>query len=188
MAPNPRGRAHDGAVARLALPHPRFHASFLGFVAELVAEGRAGDRSMIGQDIAEWSGAWELPEGFASYVAQVRARADVADPGFVTHTTWWWVEAAEVLGRIDLRHDLTEHLREVGGHVGYDVRPSARRRGHATAMLAAVLPQAARRGIEAVLVTCDHDNVASRRTIERNGGVLEDRHGAKLRYWVATSA
>lgn len=174
-------------MASLTLPHPRFHASFLGFAAELAAEGRAGDRSMIGQDIAEWTGAWELPEGFASYVAAVRAQADVAEPGFVTHTTWWWVEGAEVLGRIDLRHDLTEHLREVGGHVGYDVRPSVRRRGHATAMLAAVLPEAARRGTARVLVTCDHDNVASRRTIERNGGVLEDRRGAKLRYWVTTS-
>lgn len=170
----------------LALPHPRFQASFLGFAAELADEGRAGDRSMIGQDIAEWRGAWEVPEGFASYVAQVRAHAERAEPGFVTHTTWWWVDEATVLGRIDLRHDLTDHLLEVGGHVGYDVRPSARRQGHASAMLGAVRREAAQRGLGPLLVTCDDDNVGSRRTIERNGGVLEDRRGTKLRYWVPT--
>jgi predicted acetyltransferase len=65
------------------------------------------------------------------------------------------------------------------------VRPSARRRGIATAALRAALPQAAALGIHEVLVTCDDDNIGSARVIEANGGVLEDVRGDKRRYWVA---
>jgi predicted acetyltransferase len=79
---------------------------------------------------------------------------------------------------------LTPWLRDYGGHVGYDVRPSARRRGHATAMLRRALPWCRDLGIDPVLVTCDVDNVASRRVIEKAGGQFEDRRDGKLRFWV----
>ena len=102
-------------------------------------------------------------------------------------TTLWWVEDEEYLGRIAVRHRLTPSLRELGGHIGYDVRRSARRRGHATAMLRAVLPVARGLGIESALLICDVDNVASRKVIEHNGGVLEDQRGEKLRFWVPTA-
>ena len=81
------------------------------------------------------------------YVATVRADGAETTPrriGIVPHTTWWWVDGEDYLGRISVRHRLTEFLRDVGGHVGYYVRPSRRRLGHATAMLRAV--PAARRG------------------------------------------
>ena len=74
----------------------------------------------------------------------------------------------------------------MGGHIGYDVRPSARRRGHATAMLRGALIVARGLGIESALVTCSVDNVGSRTVIERNGGVLEDERAGKLRFWVPT--
>jgi predicted acetyltransferase len=76
----------------------------------------------------------------------------------------------------------------VGGHIGYDVPPQHRRRGHATAMLRGILPLAASGlGLERVLITCDPDNVASRKVIEACGDVLEDERSGKLRYWVATT-
>jgi predicted acetyltransferase len=90
-------------------------------------------------------------------------------------------------GRVSIRHRLTDHLREIGGHIGYDIRPSARQRGHATAMFAAALPVARSLGITRALLTCDEDNIASRKVIEANGGVLEDKSSGKLRYWVPTS-
>jgi len=105
----------------------------------------------------------------------------------VASTTLWWVDGPEYLGRLAIRLRLTDHRREVGGHIGYDVRPSGRRRGHATAMLRAAPPVARRLGIESALVTCDADNVASRTVIERAGGVLEDQRGVKLRFWVPTT-
>jgi predicted acetyltransferase len=93
----------------------------------------------------------------------------------------------EYFGRLAIRHRLTPLLLEAGGHIGYDVRPSARRQGHATAMLRAALPIAHSLGIDPALITCDDDNVASRRVIEVNGGVYEDQRGVKLRFWVPTS-
>jgi predicted acetyltransferase len=107
-------------------------------------------------------------------------------PGHVPATSMWWVDADEYLGRIVVRHRLTPRLREFGGHIGYDVRPSARRLGHATAMLRATLPLARELGIASALLTCDLTNVASRAVIERAGGVFEDQRGPKLRFWVPT--
>jgi predicted acetyltransferase len=97
----------------------------------------------------------------------------------------WWVEETEFLGRVGIRHRLTPVLLEVGGHIGYDVRPSARRRGHATEMLRQALRIAHDLGIERALVTCDVDNVGSRTVIERNGGVFEDERAGKLRFWIS---
>jgi predicted acetyltransferase len=55
-------------------------------------------------------------------------------------------------------------------------------------MLRAVLPMARQLGISSALVTCDADNGGSRKTIEHNGGVLDDEHDGKLRFWVPTAA
>lgn len=99
----------------------------------------------------------------------------------------WWISGDEYLGRISIRHRLTTSLREIGGHIGYDIRPSARQRGYATAMLAAALPVAHSLRIDPALLTCDEDNLASRKVIEANGGMLEDKSGDKVRYWVPTA-
>jgi predicted acetyltransferase len=111
--------------------------------------------------------------------------ADVPRPvGWVTGTYLWMVDDEEVVGRISLRHTLTPWLLEVGGHIGYAVRPTARRKGHATSALGLMLRIAGERGIDPVLVTCDDDNVGSRRVIEANGGVLEDVRNRKMRFWL----
>ena len=102
-------------------------------------------------------------------------------------TTMWWADGDEYLGRLTIRHRLTPSLLMVGGHIGYDVRPSARRRGHATAMLAAALPVAHGLNIDAALITCVVGNVGSRKVIEANGGVLEDVRDGMLRFWAPTS-
>ncbi|MBW1598528.1 GNAT family N-acetyltransferase [Streptomyces sp. JJ38] len=180
-------------MPELLLPTVRVHASFLEAMDELRAEGRgaAEDGSMVGRDIRLYGPRWGTPEGFAAYVAAVRADAlpeTPRPPGHVPSTTWWWVEGDTYLGRLALRHRLNGRLLEWGGHIGYDVRPSARRRGHATAMLRAALPYAAELGVDPVLVTCDHDNLASRRVIENCGGIFEDQRAGKLRYWAPTTA
>jgi predicted acetyltransferase len=167
--------------------------SYVAAMAEFQAEGRGepDDQTMIGAEIREYGPTWHTPEGFARYVRDLRAEAEEDTPrpaGIVPATTLWWVEGAEYLGRLAIRHRLTPKLRDVGGHIGYDVRPSARRRGHATAMLRAALPVAARLGIDRALITCDVDNVGSRKVIEACGGEFEDQRGVKLRFWVPTSS
>jgi predicted acetyltransferase len=169
------------------------HASFLEAMAEFQTEGRGGpsdDDSMVGFEIRTWSARWHDPAVFAEYTLGLRAAAleDTPRPADrVPCTTLWWVEDDEYLGRLAIRHRLTPPLLEWGGHIGYDVRPTARRRGHATAMLAAALPLSRALGIDSALVTCDLDNVGSRRTIEKNGGVFEDVRAGKRRYWVPTA-
>jgi predicted acetyltransferase len=175
-------------MPELSRPDPRFHVSFLAAMDEFVKEGRTGEESTPGWDLATFGETWAEPAAFAAYVLQALAEAQrPRKPGFVCQTTWWWTEGTVYIGRISLRHELTDHLLEVGGHIGYDVRRSRRLEGHATRMLAAVLPEAARLGIDPVLVTCDFDNIGSRRVIEANGGVLEDQRGVRLRYWVPTT-
>lgn len=176
-------------MPELTPPTPVVQASFLAAMAEFQAEGRGtpDDTSMVGQEIADNSATWDDPEAFAEYTRGLReqSREDAPRPeGYVPSTTLWWVSGEQYLGRIAIRHRLTPWLLEYGGHIGYDVRPSARRQGHATAMLRAVLPVARGLGIDPVLVTCDTDNIGSRKTIEANHGVLEDERGGKLRYWV----
>ena len=175
-------------MAELIRPDTRLRVSFLSAMEEFRDEGRAGEDSMIGWDLTRFGETWGTEEGFAAYVRETleeahRPRAE----GFVCQTSWWWAEGDEYVGRISLRHELNEGLRQWGGHIGYDVRRSRRREGHATRMLAAVLVEARAKGIDQALLTCDADNLASRKVIEANGGVLEDQDGHKLRYWVPTA-
>lgn len=178
-------------MPELTAPTERVHDSFLAAMAEFRTEGRGdpADASMIGFEIREFGRRFALPAGFVAYVGWLRSQEleDTPRPeGFVPSTTLWWIEDDRYLGRVAIRHRLTPHLLEVGGHVGYDVRPSARRRGHATAMLRAALPVVRGLGIGSALVTCDVTNVGSRKVIEANGGVFDDQRGAKLRFWVPT--
>ncbi|GAA4574455.1 GNAT family N-acetyltransferase [Planotetraspora kaengkrachanensis] len=131
------------------------------------------------------------PESFSTWVDRLLRASDESipvEPGRV-HVTYYWIADHDTyLGAIDLRHYLNAVLLELGGHIGYSIRPSARRRGLATWALGEVLPLARARGLDRVLVTCDTDNTASALTIERNGGVLEDvrttEAGVKRRYWI----
>lgn len=148
-----------------------------------------GARSIVG-DEEEWSREQaEDPAEFARLVEVIRTEADPETelpPELVHQTVLWFVDGSEWLGRLSIRHRLTPALTELGGHIGYFVRPSARRKGHATEMLVQSLPVAAGLGIDPALVTCDTDNVPSRRVIEAAGGELEDERHGKLRFWVPT--
>lgn len=127
---------------------------------------------------------------FEAYTARVLGERNQSGvrPGFVPMTTLWWADGEHFLGRLAIRHRLTPALEKLGGHIGYDVRPGARRQGHATAMLAAALPIARSLGISpAALVMCDTTNTASQRVIEANGGQLLDVTEHKRRYQVPTT-
>jgi predicted acetyltransferase len=183
---------------RLVDPDPRYQRSFLEAADELIAAGQEPYAGIVRlPPSAEFAGAeftrrgLEDPEEFArltSFVLADRLPDTPRPPGWVPCTVKWVVEGEEYLGRISVRHRLTEALFTWGGHIGYGVRPSARGRGAATFALREVLPLCAALGIDPALVTCDVDNLASRRTIERSGGVYEDTREGKLRYWVPTRA
>ena len=158
-----------------------------GAVASLVRAALApGGDQHPDYSLAAAERAQQDPQAFVDALLR-DAREDAPRPhGWVPSTHLWWVDGDTYLGRLQIRHRLTEHLREEGGHIGYLVVPDHRRQGHGTAMFRDSLPVAADLGIECALVTCDHDNDASRRIIERAGGLLQDRRGNKLRFWVPT--
>ncbi|WBB65911.1 GNAT family N-acetyltransferase [Micromonospora sp. WMMD812] len=132
----------------------------------------------------------DSPAGFATWVRRLTEASDPARPldaGSVHCTYRWIVEDDQVLGAIALRHGENDFVRRVG-HIGYGVRPSARRRGLAAWALGRMLAEARELGLDRVLIVCAADNLASAKTIERHGGVLEGIQdteiGAVRRYWV----
>lgn len=111
-------------------------------------------------------------------------------PGRMPYSTFWLDDTGSLVGISRLRHHLTPELEHEGGHIGYSVRPSLRRRGYATTLLELTLVEARKLDLVSVLVTCDADNVASRRVIEKNGGsignrVISQRSGSDvLQFWI----
>ncbi|MDB5237769.1 MAG: GCN5-related N-acetyltransferase [Candidatus Kaiserbacteria bacterium] len=110
--------------------------------------------------------------------------------GYVPCTELWLVDNDVFLGRASIRHRLTEKLTRIGGHIGYDIRPSKRHLGYGNMILKLVLEKAQGLGLSRVLLTSDIRNVGSRKIIEKNGGVLENQipnpemgHDA-LRFWI----
>lgn len=110
--------------------------------------------------------------------------------GFVECSTFWLVnENNRILGAIDVRHRLNDFLLFRGGHIGYGIRPSERRKGYASIMLSFALKECKVIELSKVLITCLKSNLGSAKTIIKNGGILEsedtDNGEAFQRYWIA---
>lgn len=114
------------------------------------------------------------------------------EPGLVPADTYFLVRQADhrIVGMVNIRHRLNDFLLKEGGHIGYAVRPTERRKGYAAAQLKMALDRCRQLGLTRVLVTCDKQNLGSARTIQKNGGVLENEvtgsHLADVlqRYWI----
>ncbi len=159
-------------------PGEDLRAAFLDMATELAA---AGDPRYLRRAEAGWPGRRERDER-------------PPRPGWVPESEYCLVEHGRLLGCSRLRHWLTPALEHEGGHVGYDVRPSERRRGHGTLLLRLTCERAAARGLLRLRVTCDADNLGSIGVIENNGGVLEAEVPSRTRgvlirqYWIDLSA
>lgn len=167
-------------------PHAALQDSFRSLVREFIVSG---------EPLVPFPLAF-AHDDFGAFLEQLDAssRGSGIPEGFVPHTTFWLVQCGEVVGVSNLRHALNDNLRVDGGHIGYGVRPSARRRGHGTRLLRHTLAAAGAMGIGEVLLTCARANVASAATIVRCGGRLDSeafvKHRGEVvqRYWIAAGA
>ena len=128
---------------------------------------------------------------FKTFVENSRAQETQAtNPNYSTMTTYYAFVNGKIAARISCRWQLEKgNLATIGGHIGYQTLPEFRRQGIMTRLLSFALEQYAKRGINPVLITAREDNIASRRIIEKAGGILENiidlEDGHRLaRYWI----
>ena len=160
------------ATARLVEPSERYRDSFLEGAAEFDGEGRLGSTyaAGLGYDLAR------LDRDLPSFLRDLRRLGEPPGPGWNRYRdrVYWLVDDDLYLGQTSIRPELnSRYLITYGGHVGYSIRPRRRRRGYGRRILELALRRCRELGLERVLVTCDEDNLASRRIIEANGGLFE---------------
>lgn len=168
-------------MAFLTEPSERYQESYLEALQEFQAEGRHLEIPLE-----------EITTNFGSFVQHLRDQANRTKlrPGRVPSSDFWLIDGNDYIGRLSLRYELNEHLLQMGGHIGYEIRPSRRRQGYGKFILKYGLDRAKALGLKRVLLTCDEDNLGSRKIIESNGGTLEniievEGWPAKVcRYWI----
>lgn len=115
---------------------------------------------------------------------------DKPQDGKVPNSTFFCFDEERniMVGAVNIRHYLNDYLLKYGGHIGDGIRPSERRKGYATKMIALALDECRKLGLQRVLMVCDRDNVGSAKSIINNGGVLEnevENDGVvEQRYWI----
>jgi len=142
------------------------------------------------EDIIPWSLNFDS-SNFSLMIKKLEgySKGEGLENGFVESSTYWMINKSNrIIGAIDIRHRLNDHLLFRGGHIGYGIRPSERKKGYATMMLSLALEVCRTMGISKVLITCAKDNIGSVKTIVNNGGILnsEGTDGGEYfqRYWV----
>ncbi len=166
----------------LSRPSKQYKKSFLEGLKEFHADGMLlfYDFKSVSKDF----------DGFIQFLRNQEDRSQIP-PDRVPNSQFWLIDDGEFIGILNLRHELNDYLYRIAGHIGYQIRPSKRRRGYGKEILRLGLEKARERGLHRVLITCDEDNIGSKKIIEYNGGVFEnavEEEGSpvkKLRYWIA---
>ena len=154
--------------------------TFRDFEASLLAEKEQGNTFIETKKV----------DDFAAFVAKQRQfEIQTDNPDWSTSTNYYYFLDDVLVARIGCRWELKGNLPTVGGHIGYVTRPEYRGQGVMTDLLQFALDRYAERGINRVLITALADNIPSRKTIEKAGGVLENiidiEDGKRLaRYWI----
>ena len=114
---------------------------------------------------------------FDDFLKRMREREtdEIREKGLVPATLYFLVdEKNKICGALDIRHELNEYLEKFGGHIGYGIAPSERKKGYAKIQLKLALEKTKKIGLKKVLITCDDNNIGSAKTIEACGGIYND--------------
>lgn len=79
----------------------------------------------------------------------------------------------KIIGMVNIRLTLNERLKHSGGHIGYGIRPTERRKGYNKMNLYLALEVCQQHGIEQAMLTCDKSNLGSSKTMQALGGKLQ---------------
>ena len=140
------------------------------------------------EDFTPWAVVRNDYHDFDHYLANLEIKD--CSGGFVPDSTFFCLDLDRDLfvGAVNIRHHLNERLLRCGGHIGDGVLPSERGKGIGTKMVALALDECRKLGLGHILMVCDKENIPSARTIQKNGGVLENEiieDGViEQRYWI----
>ena len=189
-----RAAVHIPPTLHLEAPCKDRLPEYLAMIECAAARGEDGE----GYYMINTATARADPAGHVKRLQEMEHGSNLPE-GWVPMSTRWLIDdnqgtTGRVVGEARIRHALSPPLEIEGGHVGYFIHPELRGRGYGNAILALALGELARMGVERVLVTCNADNLRSRRVIERNGGAF-DRYTTSpksgkqvMRYWIQTAA
>jgi len=109
-------------------------------------------------------------ESFQEYLYDIYnySKGNDLPRGDVMTSTFWLIDNKEVVGVVRIRHEEVEYA----GHIGYDISPDCRNKGYGNQILKLALEEAVKLGLQEVVLTCNIDNIASRKIIEKNNGIL----------------
>ena len=168
----------------LILPSLRYKESYLGALKEAEADNDYAKAALQKPKDKESF------EDFVNHFYDEMKGLNLPE-GYIPATMFWLIDNGEFIGRVQIRHELTDHLFRYGGHIGYYIRPSKRKMGYGKKILELALAEAKKMSFEKVLLTCSDINIGSIKIIEVNGGILEnfvesEKEGdpKKRRYWI----
>lgn len=106
----------------LIKPSLHLEPEYLDYVSEWQESGESIVPSVVSKTF--------LP--LEDFLEEQEQEERVAPTNWVTHSTYWLYDGETIVGAVNFRHDLNDQLQQVGGHIGYGIRPSARNKGYAT--------------------------------------------------------
>lgn len=124
------------------------------------------------------------PKEFGEYIQKLYNGKNNPEAGKVPQTVFWLFDNDQAVGYSKMRHYLTDNLMVRGGHIGYGIRKDKRGLGYGKIILRLTLNELFKTEVNRALLTCDQNNLASRKVIESCGGVLENINNGTCRYWI----
>lgn len=173
-------------AVQLVQPSIAFRKQYINFYQEWINSGEEIVPWVVEKDPSDFN-------KFLEFLYSEDSEEKLSNANRVPHSTYWLIDREKkIVGAVNIRHRLNQKLLNSGGHIGYGICPSQRRKGYATVLLSFALEKTKKMGINRALVVCDRGNIGSEKTILKNGGVFESEYTEEngnvvRRYWINLS-